>query len=134
MFGIININKYYFSNKESLNDFIKINEDQVCYISTSTNKIILYVVILTFFNSNSHILARYFVQGIKDEYNMKDEYNIIFLKRIIANIYNSFITIAFSHFITNKTDYCSSFLILGYPNSKENTIDIIEEIKKKILL
>ena len=125
MLGIININKYYFCNKESLNDFIKLNEDQVCYISTNPNKEILYIFILTLFNSNPRFLAKYFVQ------DMKNEYNIIFLKQIIANIYNDFITIAFSHSITDKTDNCSSFIILGYPNSKDNTIDIIEEIKKE---
>ena len=36
--GEININQYSFNYDQSLNDFIKLNDQQICYISTSEAK------------------------------------------------------------------------------------------------
>jgi hypothetical protein len=59
---------------------------------------------------------------------MNDDYNIKFHKQIISNIYNGFITIAFSHSST-RNDYSSSFFIIGYPNSDSDIFDVINELK-----
>ena len=121
----VNLNEHSYSfNKDAyLNDFIKINNDQICYISTNTEKNILYVVILTLYDSDNEVSTKYYVQ------NMNDDYNIKFYKQIITNIYNGFITIAFSHSSTTRNDYSSSFFIIGYPNSDSYIFDIINEIK-----
>ena len=47
------------------------------------------------------------------------------------NIYNSFITVAFSQCVPSKTNCSSSFFIIGYPNSTDSTIDIIQKIKEE---
>ena len=122
--GPININRYIFCKEESLNDFIKLNDDQVCYISTSLDKTNLYIVILTLYNLDTDYFVKYFSQNM-------NKYNICFNKQIISNLYNGFITIVFSHSIIAPTVVSSSFLILGYANSTDNTINIIEKIKEE---
>ena len=124
MFSPIDINIYTFCKEESLNDFIKLNDEQVCYISTSTDKKILYIVIITLYNLDSNYLVKYFSQNM-------EKYNIVFNKQIISNIYNGFITIAFSHSTTAPANTGSSFLILGYANSTDININIIEKIKEE---
>ena len=124
--GDFDLSQHSFNNDQFLNDFIKLNDDQLCYISTSPNKHILYIVILTIYNSDNDVFIKYYEQ------NMKDDYNIVFHNQIITNIYNGFITIAFSHSSSSQNgNFSSSFLILGYPNSNDCSIDIIEEIKRE---
>ena len=125
IFGPINISQFTFCKEEFLNDFIKLNDDQVCYISTNPDKQILYIVLLTLYNSDSDYWIKYFLQNIKDEYK-----NVLY-EQIIANIYNSFITVAFSQCVPSKTNCSSSFFIIGYPNSTDSTIDIIQKIKEE---
>ena len=121
------IDKYKFSNDEKFNDFIKLNDDQVCYISSdNSTKEYLYIVIITLFDSDTKISERYYKQNMAN-------YNIKFYNQIVSNLYNDFITILFSHYLlintTNKIQ--ASFIILGYPVSNKYIIDIIEEIKEK---
>ena len=123
--GEININQYSFNYDQSLNDFIKLNDQQICYISTSEAKMTLYIIIVTLYDSDTEFSVKYYLQ------NMNDIYNIVFYRQIISNLYNDFLTIAFSHSI--GSDYGSSFIFIGYPNSTDHSYNIISEISSKQL-
>ena len=118
------LNKYSCSIDQSLNDFIKLNNDQICYISTSSTKQYLYITLLTLYNSDSSVSIKSY------DINMYSLYNIVFNTQIISNIYNGFITIVFNHkSSSNNNEYSSSFFILGYPCNEDYTFDVIEKIK-----
>ena len=120
------LNIYSFNNDQSLNDFIKLNDDQICYISTSSTKYYLYMVLLTLYNSDSSVSIKYY------DLNMYTLNNIVFNTQIISNIYNGFITIVYNHKSSSgNNNYGSSFFILGYPSNEDYTLDIIAQIKKE---
>ena len=119
--GTYNLNRYTYTNDELLNDLIKINEDQLCYITTNSAQEILYIVILTLYDSYSSVHTNYYLIEMKTNYNKR------FYSQIISNAYNNFVVVAFSHSVVS--DVSSSFFILSYPNSSDHTYDIIREIK-----
>ena len=120
------MNIHSFNNDQSLNDFIKLNDDQICYISTSSTKYYLYMVLLTLYNSDSSVSIKYY------DLNMYTINNIVFNTQIISNIYNGFITIVYNHKSSSgNNNYGSSFFILGYPSNEDYTLDLIAQIKKE---
>ena len=121
----LNEQSYTFNTKVYLNDFIKMNNDQICYISTDNEKIMLYIVILTLYSSDNEnkVSIKYY------EHNIYGSFGINFHEQIISNIYNNMITIAFSHCLSSRPDYGSSFFIIGYPSSYSYSFDVINEIK-----
>ena len=122
------LDKYKFSNDEKFNDFIKLNDNQVCYISTDASTIqYLFIVIITLFDSDTKISERYYKQNMAN-------YDIKFYNQIISNLYNNFITILFTYSnLSNKSNEAiyTSLIILGYPDNDDYIINIIEEIKAK---
>ena len=121
----LNEQSYIFNKDVYLNDFIKMNDDQICYISTNIEQNILYIVILTLYNADNvnKVSTQYYKQ------NINDNSNINFHSQILSNIYSNFVTIAFSHSLASGSDYGSSFIIIGYPNSYSSSFDVINEIK-----
>ena len=123
----IELNYHYFSTSESLNDLIKLNNQQICYISTDNSKEYLYIIIITLFSLDMKVSLRDYVQYMID-------YDIKFNTQIISNLYNNFITCVFSHSLENginANNYYSSLIIFNYPSSDNYNIDIEEEIKTK---
>ena len=114
----------YFSNDISLNDLIKISDEQICFVSSKDEppEKSLFIIIITINYKENQISTKSF--GLC----MNDNYNIAFYKQIISNLYNNFIVIAFSHNLDLTTDYGSSFIILGYPRSEDYSFYIIDEI------
>ena len=112
------------ANDKSLNDLIKLNDEQICFVSSENNdnKKNLFIVIITINFDRKLISPKYF------DLKIGDNNNFFFYNQIISNLYNNFIIVAFNHNLESVMNYGSSFIILGYPSSEDYSFYIIDEI------
>jgi len=107
-----------------LNDIIKISNDKICFISTSDNREILYIVLLNILGTEN-VVIRYYDIEIYNLYNYK-----IFMD-LRAHPYNDFMSFAFSFCPqelcnnNNHTHY-SGLMIFGYPNGTDSSLNVTE--------
>ena len=120
--GNIILDRREFNVNLFLNDIIKISNDKVCFISTSDNRDVLYVVLLTIFGTEKVIIKYYDIE-IFNLYNYK-----IFMD-LRAHPYNDFISFAFSfcqqEICTNNSDpHYTALMIFGYPNGTDSSLNV----------
>ena len=129
----IRLNKYITSSTFSdnkifndhclKNDLIKLSNNKLCYITTSNNNEILYIVVLNIINMADlkNIIIRYYSINISTLYNHK----ILYMR---AHPYNQkFLSLAFSYSPQDTTiDYYSAFMIFGYPNNTDSKLNVID--------
>ena len=124
--GDVKVNKTNFNSNVNLNDFIKLNEYQICYASTTDSKDEINIVIFNLYKNDSQITIKYYPIKIK-EYN-----NIILYKELRLALYNDFIALTFSHKLyqnnVTSNECYSSLVIFNYPNSSDNSLDLIEQL------
>ena len=126
-FGNISIDKFSFSNSFMLNDLVKLNDNQICFVSISNNKMFLYIVVFNLYNNYNNMNIRYYSIA------MWNDYRQIFLFEIKSSLYNNFLSIVYSHCPqldcnNNNHKHYSSLIIFNYPNSTDNNLDIIPEL------
>ena len=125
----IRINSYFFEYSVYLNDIIKISNEIICFSSVSPEKDILYIVIINIFDNESKVKIRYYLIRSFELYNYK------FYLDLRLYSYKEFITISSSY--CNQTDceegktHYSSLIIFSYPNSTDNSKNIIDELFEK---
>ena len=118
------LDKKEFCMDALYNDLIKINDNKLCFISTSESKELLYIVLLNIYD-NTNVAIRYYFLNIFSIYTFK------IYASITASLYNNFISLAFSFC---RTQSCSStndvhypgFMIFSYPNGTDYNKNIIE--------
>ena len=123
--GEIKLNSYIFNTSLYLNDFIKISKNVFCLASLSNQKDILYISRLNIFNQNK-ITIRYYLIKIFQLYNYK------FNLDLRLEIFQNSLVLASSYCKqveceTSDTHY-SSLILFSYPNSRDVSKDIIDEI------
>ena len=124
----INVNKTTFNTDCNLNDVIKLNDFQVCYISVSEDKTYFKFVIFTLYKSDTLMNIRYYQIEMFNTYNAK-----IFLD-IKASLYKNFISLAFSNCPQSDCSnaynhlHYASLIIFSYPNSTDGSLDIIQQL------
>ena len=105
---------------------IKLNNYQVCYISTSSDYTLFKFVTFTLYNSDKSMYIRYYEIKMWEKYQQKIYLNIK------ATLYNNFISVAYSHCpqteCNSNTTHYSSLIIFNYPNSTDNSLNIIPEL------
>ena len=127
-FGNILIDKVNLNNNFMLNDLVKLNENQICFVSSSTDKLYLYIVVFSLYNDYSKMNIRYYSIA------MWNDYKHIFFKEIKSSLYKNFLSIAYSHCpqlncTSDEFDtHYASLIIFNYPNSTDNSLDIIPEL------
>ena len=122
------LDSYIFNPDLSVNDIIKLNKDLVCYSSVSTEKDILYIVMLSFFEKfGRKVKIRYYAIKIFDLYKYK------IYSGLRLNFYvNSFITLTSSFCREqNCPNTYSSLIIFNYPNSHDYYHNIVSELFDK---
>jgi hypothetical protein len=114
-----------FYKNSKMNDLKKMNDYQICYVSTNEAKKKINIIIFNLYFEKTDMLVRYYSIEINDP-------NIIMLfNELTSGIYNNFITIAFSHcpqepcYKPTDTHY-TSIIIFNYPSSNDTAIDFIE--------
>ena len=113
-----------FNTNFSLNDIIKISDGKVCFMSTSKNKEILYIVLLNNFE-NDKLSIRYYSFFIYKLYNQK------FLSEMKLHLYNNNLVIGYAFCPqeiceNDKTDtHYSAFMIFSYANGTDYELSFI---------
>ena len=121
---VINLNKKEFNTYSLLNDLVKLSNSKLCYISTSTNKEELYIILLNIFNTNQ-IVIRYYTIAIFELYRFK------FLLDMRAHLYNNYISFAFSfcrqNICNDKNDaHYPGFMIFSYVNGTNYKLNLTD--------
>ena len=101
---------------------MKISNKKLCFISTSSTKEILYIVLISLINQEKVIL-RYYTINIYSKYNFK------FLGDMRLHLYNNYISFAFSFCrqssCESKTDlYYAGFMLFSYPNGTDYNLNL----------
>ena len=122
--SVISLNKKSFNSYTLLNDIIKISNSKLCFISTSTDKDELYIVLLNIFNSNQ-IIIRYYQIEIYELYNFK------FLLEMAVHPYNNYIAFAFCFCrqsqCKSKTDpHYAGMMIFSYANGTDYNLNLTD--------
>ena len=127
--NIISIKSYNFSTNFNLNDIIKLSNNYIYFASVSTDKEILYIVMLNIFDNQSKIKIRYYIIRIFGIYQYK------FYSEFRLNNYKQFITLTSSYcnqsICEDDNVYYSSLIIFSYPNSTDYSKNIIDELFEK---
>ena len=74
-----------------LNDLVKLNENQIYFVSTSSDKLYLYIIVFSLYNNDSEMNIRYY------SISMWNDYGHIFFREIKSSFYKNFLSIACSH-------------------------------------
>ena len=115
-------NNYYFISDIELNEFIKINDERIVFISSkkisNDPKFELHILLYDLYNTYTQIKIRHFYYNL-NKYQLR--------KELTAYVFNGFLI--FSSTVVTPPDYTSvnynSFLVFfGYPNATDDTIDI----------
>ena len=113
----------YFNNYRLKNDLIKINEDKICFTTSSSDNETLYISVIDIVKSQ-RVYIRYYSIDIFKLYNRK------ILLDMRSHLFNKFITLGFSYCPQDSCesdkigDHFSAFLIFSYPNGTDSTLNI----------
>ena len=116
--------EYQFNGYPHLNDLLKINNKRFCYISTSNDKILLYIILFDLYNNNENINIRYYKIYLYNLYHYKINNDISSI------VYNNFLVISISvcnslQCDNQETDsFFTSLLFFSYFNSSDFNINI----------
>ena len=122
----ISLDKKTFNQGILLNDFIKISTTKLCFISASSSKDDLYIVLINIFNTNK-IVLRYYTLNIFTKYTFK------ILSDMRLNLYNNYISFGFSFCRQESCDdnsdsHYAGLMIFSYPNGTDYSLNITKYI------
>ena len=114
-------------NSYIYNDIIKINDNNIVYISISEDKEIITIILIKFLNKDQNILLNYYKIELKNDYNIK-----IYKDVTIFN-FNELLGIGMTNYnynLSNNKIY-SNYFIIGISSSDNftipETIDVFDE-------
>ena len=114
----------FFNNYLLKNDLIKISDNKLCFITSSSNNETLYIVSINIFQSNRATIRYY-------SYDLFRLNTFKILLDMKAHLYKKFIALAFSY-CPNSNDctndatgeHYSAFLLFSYPNGTDFELNI----------
>ena len=118
-----------FYNHHKINDLIKLNNNNICFLGASSNRKEINILIFYFYDDDNFMNIRYYKINIWEENGIKIFFDIK------INLYNNFLVMAFSHCFQEFCDhdqdpYLSSLIFFNYINSTDKNFDIINYIYK----
>ena len=117
---------YY--NFDMLNDIITFNNNTICFVSSSNDKLKLNILVFSLYDNDNYMNIRYFLVNIWEENNIK------FYCELKLNIFKDFLLMAFSNCEEEDCDeygegkHLSSLIFFNYANSSEIDFDVLEYI------
>ena len=130
-FDEIKINKSTYQKNNLLNDVVKLNNNQVCFVSTTSDKYSLNIIVFSLYKDDTLMNIRYYQVEMWESHHQR-----IYLDLKI-DLYKNFLSIAYSHcsqiecFSAFSHPHKSSLIILNYAISMDNSLDIIPELYSK---
>ena len=125
-FGLLTLSRIQSNPDISLNDMMKINENKMCICLLSSDKDILYIIIIYLFDNDSKLMINYYYINIFE----LNKISIYLDLRLF--LYNDYISFGFSHCIDATSCYLdshihySSLIIFSYPNGTDYDLNLIE--------
>ena len=116
--------EYQFNGYPHLNNLIKINNKRFAYITTSTDKLLLYIILFDLSSSNDNIIIRYYKIYLYELYHYKI-YN-----DISSIVYNNYLVISLSVCNSLQCDnkdsdsFYTSLLFFSYFNTSDFELNI----------
>ena len=116
--------QYNFNTKPLFNDLIKMNNKRFCFILTSNDNLVLYIVLFDLYNNDANIKIRYYIINIYELYNYK------IYKELSSILYNNYLALSFSACFSNQCDnednpqFFTTLLIFNYINATDYNINI----------
>ena len=103
----------------TLNDFIKLDNERLAFISTDNNKILskLYIIFFDLYKNYTFIKIRYYSIDFSDM-------NSIFAKELSVHLYNGFLAFTSTMSIDENNGIYSIFMVFGYANGTDFEMDI----------
>ena len=116
-----NENDYTLNHLITLNEFLKIDEERMVFLSTNENRI-LYIIMFDLYNDYTFIKIRYYSILVSTEFSS------MFSKELSGFIYNNYIAFT-ANLVPKGKDILSEnffpiFLIFSYVNGTDFEIDI----------
>ena len=114
------LNEFNFQTNILLNDFIKVNDERFVFIALGeTASTTITILLIDFYNDYNNMKIRVYEPNLNNKYQVKTE--------LTADIYNDFLIFSSTaKYIDNNSNHFSIFMIFGYPNGTNFTIDISE--------
>ena len=100
--------KYYLECHYIYNDIIKINENNLIYVSTKNESDILMIIMIKIIDESHNILVNYY------KIELKEKYNIRIFKDISLFIFNGLLGIGMTNYnfnLSNNKTYASYFIV-----------------------
>ena len=120
----VNLNYEEFESSVDFNDFIKISDNKISFISYKEIGN-LYIVLLKFIEPDNDIIIRYYSMNIKTLRNHR------ICCDLVAHDYNNYISLSFNtHEIidTRGSGHNIIFMLFSYPSISDKTIDLENHI------
>ena len=120
------LDKYKANVNNLLNDIIRVDDNKLCFFSTSDNKEIMYLVLIRVYDTKE-TAVRYYAFDIYNTYKYK------FYINMRGYLYNNYISLSFSYCRSSKCASSSDthypgLIIFSYPNGTDTNIDLINEM------
>ena len=122
---IIFSGSYY--NLDLLNDIIKLNDNMICFVGSSSDMKKINIITFIFYSSYEYMNARFYI------INMYEEKKLKFYSGLKLSSFKNFLLMAFNNyrediFDNSDNNPFSSLIFFSYPNSSDINFDIIEYI------
>ena len=127
-FKDITFEKGTYKKDNVINDIIKLNDDQICFVSTDNSKHYFNIIVYSLYNDDKSMKISHYILEMWQSHNHK------IFSTIKINLYKQFLSIAYSHCpqvdcsSDGRDEHHCSLIILGYPNSTESSLDVIPEL------
>jgi len=127
-FKDITFEKGTYKKDNIINDIIKLNDDQICFVSTDNSKHYFNIIIYSLYNDDKSMNISHYILEMWESHHHK------IFTTIKINLYKQFLSIAYSHCpqancsSDGRDEHHCSLIILGYPNSTESSLDVIPEL------
>ena len=125
-FADVTYEKGTYKKVNIINDVVKLNDNQVCFVSTDSSKNFFNIIVFSLYKNDELMNIRHYLLSMWNDYR----HHKIFLD-IKINLYKSFLCIAYSHCPSYQNcssasqEHYTSLIIFGYPNSTESSLDVI---------
>ena len=119
------LDKKKFNINILLNDIIKISDNRICFISTSDDRNVLYIILIDIFETEKLVIRYYDIE-------LYSLYHYKIFKELRSHLYKNFISFAFSFCPQESCDYeetdeyYSGFMIFNYPNGTDYSLNLTD--------
>jgi len=111
------LNEFNFKTNVTINDFVKMNEERFIFVGlSSTSSQLLSILLIDLYNNYNNMKIRSFETNLNNLYEVS--------KELSADVYNNLLVFTSTVVNPGSTSEFSIFMMFGYINETDETIDI----------